>query len=105
METLDTRLNCGQLKARFGGVSNMWIDRRLREAVDPLPTPIYIAGRRYWRLSEIQAWEARRAAVPRRNPKAAEHLVAIRQKALEAKAAQAAARKAAAETDEQTAEA
>lgn len=44
------------VKARFGGVSAMWIYRRL--ATDPtFPKPIYIGRRRYWRLGDLVAWE------------------------------------------------
>lgn len=61
----DVRLTTRQLRDRYGGVSDMWVHRRLNDAEDPLPQPIFIAGRRFWRLTDIEAWEARRAAAPR----------------------------------------
>jgi hypothetical protein len=39
----------------FGGVSAMWLERRLAD--DPLfPKPRYIAGKRYWEVEELAAW-------------------------------------------------
>ena len=39
----------------FGGVSAMWLERRLAD--DPLfPRPRYIAGKRYWEVEELAAW-------------------------------------------------
>jgi predicted DNA-binding transcriptional regulator AlpA len=53
----ETLLPTAQMKRRYNGVSRMWLDRRL--AVDPtFPKPIYIGGRRYWRLGELRRWEA-----------------------------------------------
>lgn len=53
-----------QLRQRFGGVSHMWIERRLADPDPsiPFPKPIYIKNRRYWRLDEIEAWERAAAA-------------------------------------------
>ena len=39
----------------FGGVSTMWLERRLAD--DPsFPKPRYIAGKRYWEVEELAAW-------------------------------------------------
>lgn len=48
-----------QLRHRYGGVSHMWIERRL--AAGNFPTPIYFGRLRYWRLDEIEAFERRAA--------------------------------------------
>lgn len=45
------------IKRRFDGASDMWIHRRMRD--DQFPQPVYLGTpTRYWRLSEIVAWEA-----------------------------------------------
>ncbi len=65
--TDDTLIPTAQLRARYGGVSDMWVWRRLHD--DPeFPKPTYIAKRRYWRLGELVAWER---AVAARHPVAA----------------------------------
>jgi predicted DNA-binding transcriptional regulator AlpA len=46
-----------RVRQHFGGCSDMWLFRRLRD--DPtFPRPIVISRRRYWRWSEIRIWEA-----------------------------------------------
>ncbi len=46
---------------RFGGVSQMWVNRRLKD--DPLfPQPVYISKRRFFRVDELDAYER---ALPR----------------------------------------
>jgi hypothetical protein len=57
-----------QLRARYGGVSHMWVERRLKDDSD-FPRPLYIAKRRFWRLAELAAWE--RSVAARRQPIAA----------------------------------
>jgi predicted DNA-binding transcriptional regulator AlpA len=45
-----------QLRERYGGVSHMWIERRLND--DPqFPRPAYFGRRRFWSLAAIAAWE------------------------------------------------
>jgi len=47
----------------FGGVSAMWIERRL--GGDPLfPKPVYISRERFWRLDQLEQYMAMRAAEP-----------------------------------------
>jgi hypothetical protein len=50
-------LPAAQVKARYGGVSDMWIVRKLADHNFPTPqtfgTPI-----RYWRVAELNAWDA-----------------------------------------------
>jgi hypothetical protein len=49
-------LTAPQLRQRFGGKSDMWLWRLLRE--EPrFPKPLMIRRNRYWRLSAIEAFE------------------------------------------------
>jgi predicted DNA-binding transcriptional regulator AlpA len=53
-----------QLRHRYGGVSHMWIERRMAD--DPnFPKPLYFGARRFWALAELEAWERATAAKPR----------------------------------------
>jgi predicted DNA-binding transcriptional regulator AlpA len=45
-----------QVRERFGGVSDMWIHRRLHDD-SGFPRPLYIGRLRFWRLSELIEWE------------------------------------------------
>ena len=48
------------VRKRYDDVSHMWIVRRLAD--DPsFPRPIVIARRRFWRFSELLAWERSKA--------------------------------------------
>jgi hypothetical protein len=59
-----TLIPTSRLRARFGGVSHMWVERRLKD--DPrFPQPIYIAGRRFWRVADLHVWEKAQVARPR----------------------------------------
>lgn len=50
-----------QLRNRYGGVSNMWIERRLAD--DPeFPKPIYFGARRFWSLAAVEVWERKTTA-------------------------------------------
>lgn len=40
----------------FGGVSAMWVERKLADEESGFPKPIYISGRRFWRVAEVLAW-------------------------------------------------
>jgi predicted DNA-binding transcriptional regulator AlpA len=58
----DVLMRTADLRKRYGGVSAMWVERRLSD--DPtFPKPIYIASRRFWRLAQLVAWETSKAAV------------------------------------------
>jgi predicted DNA-binding transcriptional regulator AlpA len=57
--------------------SDMWIHRRLTDA-SGFPRPIYIAGKRHWRLSDLLAWEAAQAKQPVPKPRILEHHEAAR---------------------------
>ena len=63
-EDQDSLIPAAQVREHFGGVSDMWIHRRLHDDSE-FPRPLYIGRLRFWRLSELVAWEAR---LPRSNP-------------------------------------
>lgn len=52
-------LQARQVRDRYG-VSDMTVWRWLRDL--EFPQPVYISRYRYWRLSDIEAWEARQAS-------------------------------------------
>jgi predicted DNA-binding transcriptional regulator AlpA len=63
----DVYLKTRQVQARYGGASHMWVERRLGN--DPtFPRPVFFGRMRFWKLSELERWEAAQAA---RKPKAA----------------------------------
>jgi len=56
-----TYWSAGQVRLHFGGVSSMWIVRRLADA--NFPKPVHLGtSRRYWRVADVVAWEAARAS-------------------------------------------
>lgn len=55
-------LTTRQVRERYGNVSAMWVHRRLTEGKTDFPIPIMIANRRFWRLSDLVAWESRNDA-------------------------------------------
>ena len=56
-------IRTGQLRERYGGVSDTWVDRRLAGNPD-FPKPVYIGNRRYWRIDELEAYERGLARSP-----------------------------------------
>lgn len=50
-----------EVRRRYGGVSDMWLHRRLADDPD-FPKPLVIRRRRFWRLSDLVAWERKQAA-------------------------------------------
>jgi predicted DNA-binding transcriptional regulator AlpA len=56
-----------EVRRRYGGVSDMWISRRLNDN-SGFPKPLVINRRRFWRLSELLAWEQKRAAASKPKP-------------------------------------
>jgi hypothetical protein len=56
-----------QVRNRYGGVSHMWIERRL-ESDPQFPKPTYFGARRFWSLAALEGWErdmaARRTKLP-----------------------------------------
>jgi len=55
-----TYLPAGAVRARYG-VSDMSIWRWLRHEALGFPAPIRINHRRFWKLADLEAWEASRA--------------------------------------------
>jgi len=54
-------LKTSQVCERFKDCSVMWIERRMKDS--GFPAPVNLGGSlRWWRLSELVAWEAERIA-------------------------------------------
>jgi predicted DNA-binding transcriptional regulator AlpA len=62
-ESRNVFINSRQVKQRYGDASDMWIHRRLHDK-SGFPQPVYICGRRFWRLAALIDWERNRAARP-----------------------------------------
>ena len=60
MHDQQTYLPAGQVRARYG-VSDMSLWRWLRDKKLGFPHPLRINGRRFWKLAELEAWEASRS--------------------------------------------
>ena len=61
MSDVDDRyLTAAQVRARYGGVSDMWIWRRMNDA-SGFPRPLMLGGRRFWKLSDLVNWERSQA--------------------------------------------
>jgi predicted DNA-binding transcriptional regulator AlpA len=56
----DVLLRAGRVRRRYGA-SDMWLHRRLHDD-SGFPRPIVIGRLRFWRLSELKAWEDSLAA-------------------------------------------
>lgn len=52
-----------QLRDRYGGMSHMWLERKVRDDPD-FPRPTYIGRLRFFKIDEVEAYE--RACVKRR---------------------------------------
>lgn len=51
----EKRIQAAALRDLCGGVSDMWVWRRMTN--DPtFPRPIYIGNRRFWKESDVIAW-------------------------------------------------
>jgi hypothetical protein len=61
--TRDVLLRSGAVRRRYGNCSDMWLHRRLHDD-SGFPGPIYIGRLRYWRLSDLLAWERAQANAP-----------------------------------------
>ena len=56
----DTFLTSAQVRARYGGVSHMWIERRLADE-SAFPKPIKMGRLRFWKLADLETWERTQA--------------------------------------------
>ena len=71
MDDGQTYLMAKQVRARYG-VSDMCLWRWLRDAATTgFPQPIRLGKRRFWKLSELEAWEE--AKRPKRKSQEAAH--------------------------------
>jgi predicted DNA-binding transcriptional regulator AlpA len=59
----DIFLKAKQVRSRYGDCSHMWIQRRQNDA--GFPDPTYFGGLRFWKLSELEKWDAIQKAKPR----------------------------------------
>jgi predicted DNA-binding transcriptional regulator AlpA len=53
-------LTSAQVRARYGGVSDMWIHRRILTDAE-FPRPTYYGRRRFWRIDELDAYDLKKA--------------------------------------------
>ena len=60
MQDTKAYLPAAQVRARYG-VSDMSLWRWLKNEDLAFPHPIKINNRRFWRLNDLEAWEASRA--------------------------------------------
>jgi hypothetical protein len=58
MDKDEVFLPAAQVKRRYGDITDMTLWRWLHDKALGFPQPAEIAGRRYWRLSELQRFEA-----------------------------------------------
>jgi len=55
-------LSTRQVRQRYGGVSEMWIERRLKDKAVGFPQPaLIISRRRFWTVDSLVAWERAQA--------------------------------------------
>jgi hypothetical protein len=60
-------LTAAAVRQRYGGVSQMWLDRQLKRPELGFPKPYYYGSRRMWQLGELRAFDRSR---PREAPQA-----------------------------------
>jgi hypothetical protein len=56
-------LTIGQVRARYGNVSAMWVNRHIKQ--HGMPAGIRFGGKtsaRQWAIADLEAWEAKRSA-------------------------------------------
>ena len=56
--TGETYITAPQLRTRFGGRSDVWLWRLLKDERANFPKPLIVRSQRYFSLSELEAWEA-----------------------------------------------
>jgi hypothetical protein len=52
----DRYLSGRQVRQRYGGCSDMWLWRRAHDD-SGFPKPLEICGRRFWKMTDLTAWE------------------------------------------------
>ena len=62
-------LTAKQARARYGGVSNMWLHRMLKDKKSGFPAPVRLnksanpdQAMRHWLVADLDAWDATRIA-------------------------------------------
>jgi predicted DNA-binding transcriptional regulator AlpA len=60
IEVATTYLNAAQVRTRYGGVSDMALWRWLHDEDLGFPKPFRINRRRFWKVSDLTAWERTR---------------------------------------------
>lgn len=65
MQNDDALITAKTVRQRFGGISEMSLWRWSKDESLAFPTPIKIRKQRYWRLADIEAFEARQAEASR----------------------------------------
>jgi predicted DNA-binding transcriptional regulator AlpA len=60
-----TYLSAGQVRRRYGGISEMTLWRWLQDEALAFPAPEWIRRRRFWREDRLLAWEQTRPTAPR----------------------------------------
>jgi hypothetical protein len=68
----DVLLRALQVRKRYGDCSDMWLHRRLHDD-SGFPKPVYVGPVRYWRLSDLLAWERAQAERPTPKPRILKH--------------------------------
>jgi predicted DNA-binding transcriptional regulator AlpA len=58
MSTENTWGTAKKVREHFGDISDMTLWRWQNDPKLAFPKPIYIRGRRFWRWSDLTAWEA-----------------------------------------------
>jgi hypothetical protein len=58
----DKLIGARKVRERYNDVSEMSLWRWLHDDTLAFPHPIYINGRRFWKVSQLEAWERARAA-------------------------------------------
>ena len=54
-------LSSHQIRARFGGRGELWVYRQIARNGFPKPVKFGSGRLNYWKLSEVEAWEAAQA--------------------------------------------
>lgn len=52
----ERRIQAAAVRDLCGGVSDMWIWRKLNDPHSGFPRPVYIGARRFWKESDVVAW-------------------------------------------------
>jgi predicted DNA-binding transcriptional regulator AlpA len=61
-------LTAAQVRSRYGGVSDMSLWRWLHDEQLGFPKPVWIQNRRFWKASDLAAWDETRPSQRVRQP-------------------------------------